>query len=50
MRWESDNLPSEFARFKQYCGLVFDGLFHLKTEAQKASYFLLWIGKQGVDI
>ena len=48
--WDSDNLPDELARFKQYCELVFQGPFHKKLDKEKASYILLWIGKTGVDL
>jgi hypothetical protein len=30
--------------------IVLDGPFLMKTEKEKASYILLWIGRQGVDI
>jgi hypothetical protein len=50
MNWNASDIPDEFNSFKQYCNLVFDGPFLKKTEKEKASYILLWIGQQGVDI
>ena len=50
MKWESDNLPQEFASFSQYCELVFDGPYSSKSEKEQCSYLLLWIGRPGVDI
>ena len=46
----SSNLPKEFASFKQYCQLIFSGPYSGKSEKEKASFFLLWIGQQGRDI
>ncbi|CAB3986268.1 Hypothetical predicted protein [Paramuricea clavata] len=48
--WNASDIPDEFNSFKQYCNLVFDGPFLKKTEKENASYILLWIGRQGVDI
>ena len=50
MRWDSDNLPAELAAFRQYAELVFEGPFANKSNQEKASYLLLWIGRQGRDI
>ena len=50
MNWNASDVPDEFNSFKQHCNLVFDGLFLRKTENEKASCILLWIGRQGVDI
>ena len=50
MNWNASDVPDEFNSFKQYCNLIFDGPFLKKTEKEKASYILLWIGRQGVDI
>ncbi|KAK3719566.1 hypothetical protein QZH41_006864 [Actinostola sp. cb2023] len=50
MNWEATDITDEFARFKQYCNLVFDGPYSKKSAIEKSSYILLWIGRQGVDI
>ena len=50
MNWEAANLPDEFSRFRQYVQLIFDGPFSLKTEKEKSSYLLIWIGRAGVDV
>ena len=50
MNWNASDIPDEFNSFKQYCNLLSDGPFLKKTEKEKASYILLWIGRQGVDI
>ena len=50
MDWESDNLPDEMARFKQYSSLIFDGPFAKKSDKERSSYILLWIGQTGVNI
>ena len=50
MRWESDNLPEEFASFRQYCELFFGGPYSAKSAKEQCSYILLWIGRPGVDI
>ncbi|XP_065176961.1 uncharacterized protein K02A2.6-like [Sycon ciliatum] len=50
MRWQSDNLPEEFASFRQYCELIFGGPYSAKSAKEQCSYILLWIGRPGVDI
>ena len=50
MNWEAQDLPDEFARFKQYCNLVFQGPYNEKPDEAKASFILLWIGRPGIDI
>ena len=49
MNWNATNLPDELAQFKQYCNLIFEGPFSKRTDKEKTSYILLWIGKTGVD-
>ena len=49
MNWNATNLPDELAQFKQYCNLIFEGRFSKRTDKEKTSYILLWIGKTGVD-
>ena len=50
MNWSADNLPLEFDSFRQYCKLIFDGLYSSKSEKENASYVLLWIDWTGVDV
>ena len=50
MNWQTADINDEFSRFKQYRGLVFSGPFATKSDNEKASYILLWIGRQGVNI
>ena len=50
MNWQAQDLPDEFARFKQYCNLIFQGPYKGKADAEKASFILLWIGRCGIDI
>lgn len=49
MNWHAADLPDEFAKFKQYCNLIFSGPFEKKTEKEQASFILLWIGRQGIE-
>ena len=39
-----------FFSFKQYCQLIFDGPLKAKEDKVKATYILLWIGKEGRKI
>ena len=48
--WSSDNLSDAFRSFEQYCSLIFEGPFSAKTEKEKVTYFLLWIGHHGLDV
>ena len=50
LNWSSDNLPDPFCSFEQYCSLIFEGPFSAKTEKEKVTYLLLWIGRHGLDI
>ena len=50
MNWQAQDLPDEFARFKQYCNLIFQGPYSKKADEEKASFILLWIGRCGIDI
>lgn len=49
MNWDAADLPDEFAKFKQYCNLIFSGPFSKKTQKEQASFILLWIGRQGLE-
>ena len=48
--WSSDNLSDAFRSFEQYCSLIFEGPFSAKTEKEKVTYLLLWIGHHGLDV
>ena len=49
LNWSSP-LPEAFRSFRQYSTLIFDGPFANKTEKEKVTYLLLWIGSHGHDI
>ena len=46
----SDNLPDVSLSFEQYCSVIFEGPFSAKTEKEKVTYLLLWIGRNGLDV
>ena len=50
MNWETHDLPSAFRSFRQYCDLIFEGPYAKKTEREKVTYLLLWIGQHGIEI
>ena len=50
MEWDSSNLSDAWRRFKQHAVLMFTGPLRQKTEAEKCSFLLLWIGDKGRDI
>ena len=50
MNWDSPNLPEAWRRFKQHAELMFSGPLRGKTEEEKCSYLLLWIGEKGRDV
>ena len=50
MDWESSNLPEALEKFMRHAKLVFSGPLKSKTEEEKVSYLLLWIGDKGRDI
>ena len=50
LSWNSPNLPEAFRSFRQYSTLIFDGPFANKSEKEKVTYLLLWIGSHGRDI
>lgn len=50
MDWDSSNLPDAWRRFKQHVELMFSGPLKDKSEEQKCSFLLLWIGDKGRDI
>ena len=50
MNWDSSNLPEAWDKFRRHTDLVFSGPLKSKTEEEKVSYFLLWVGDKGRDI
>ena len=50
MNWSSSDLPTAFKEFKQYCELIFTGPLAAKTNAQKLTYILLWVGQEGLKM
>ena len=50
MNWKSSNLPEQWEKFKLHVDLIFSGPLEAKTEAEKVSYLLLWIGEEGRQI
>ena len=50
MNWESGNLVETWRRFKQHVERMFSGPLREKSEAEKFSYLLIWVGEKGRDI
>jgi len=50
MQWNSDNTKEEWRRFKQHVELMFSGPLKPRSEAEKVSYLLIWVGQKGRDI
>ena len=50
MNWDSPAMAECWTKFKQHADLMFEGPLSDKTEAQKVSYLLLWVGEKGRDI
>lgn len=50
MDWESSHRPDAWRRFQQHVRLVFTGPLKAKSEEEKCSFLLLWIGDKGRDI
>ena len=50
MEWESSNLKEAWKRFRQVTELMFSGPLKSKSEQEKCSYLLLWVGEKGRDI
>ena len=50
MDWDSINLPVAWRKFKLHVELMFKGPFKKRTEEEKCSYLLLWVGEKGRDI
>ena len=50
MRWDDTNLPEQWEKFMRHTALMFSGPLKAKTEEEKVSYLLLWVGGKGRDI
>lgn len=50
MDWTSKDLPSEFKNFQYYCELIFSGSLSRKSDQEKCTYILQWLGKEGIRI
>ena len=50
MDWDSADLPTAFRAFKQFCTLIFAGPFGEKTDEEKATYILIWVGQEGLKM
>ena len=50
MNWDASNLPEEWQKFKLHVELIFSGPLNNKTEEERVSYLLLWIGQPGREI
>ena len=50
MQWEGDNLNENWRRFKQDVEVMFTGPLKSRTEQEKCSYLLNWVGQNGKDI
>ena len=48
--WNSSNLPEQWEQFQTHVELIFSGPLKAKSEEEKASYLLLWIGDEGRKI
>ena len=50
MRWDGEYLREEWRRFKQHAELMFTGPLKSRSEAEKCSYLLIWVGQKGRDV
>ncbi len=50
MQWEGDNLNENWRCFKQDVEVMFTGPLKSRTEQEKCSYLLNWVGQNGRDI
>ena len=50
INWESNSLVETWKRFKQHAELMFSGPLKDKSEAEKCSYLLIWVGEKGRNI
>ena len=50
MQWDGDNPKKNWRRFKQHVELMFTRPLKSRTEQEKCSYLLIWVGQKGRDI
>ena len=50
MNWEASNLAEAWKKFHQHVQLIFEGPLKAKSEEEKVSYLLLWVGDKGRDV
>ena len=50
VKWEGENLREEWRQFKQHVDLIFSGPLKSRSEAEKCSHLLTWVGQKGRDI
>ena len=50
INWDASNLPNEWTTFKDHIDLIFAGPLKSKSEEEKCTYLLLWIGQRGREI
>ena len=50
MNWDDPNPSEALKKFQRHVNFVFTGPFKGKSEEEKVSYLLLWIGEKGRDI
>ena len=50
INWESPALKEAWTKFEQHARLMFAGPLSDKTQPQRVSYLLLWVGEKGRDI
>ena len=50
MNWNSPNLPDAWRKFQQHVELMFSGPLKSRSESEKVSYLLIWVGETGRDI
>ena len=50
MDWPWTNVPQVLKKFKSLCQLYFAGPLKDKSKEEQVSYFLIWSGKQGIEL
>ena len=50
MNWQAQDLHQEWKRFKQHCEFTFGGPLSGKTEKEKVSYLMTYIGDKGREV
>ena len=50
MNWEANDLETSWKSFQQHAEFVFSGPLKAKTEVEKCSYLMIWVGEKGRNI